>query len=382
MKAKLSFILFLAVFFTLYGSLHYYFYWHLKSALTIRSLYNWVVIIFLFFMLITPVLVNVFAKQENGLPVTFLAYIGYTWMGALFLFFSIHILIDIYKGIIYFSYRVFSPLLIRFMPENKASFILTVLIVTGIIIYGTFEASRIRVETVALKTEKLPPGINRLRIVQISDIHFSIINDLKLARKIADKIKNLNPDILVSTGDMIDRGIKEKERITELFRDIKTPLGKYAVMGNHEFYAGVGKSVEFIRKAGFRMLRNEGTTAGRVVNIAGMDDPAAKRLGLDGDVSEDKVLQKLSNEKLTILLKHQPRISENSLGMFDLQLSGHTHNGQIFPFTLVVSFFFPYHNGLIMLDKHSSLYVSRGTGTWGPPMRLGSRNEITLLQLR
>ena len=218
--------------------------------------------------------------------------------------------------------------------------------------------------------------------MQISDIHFSNINSVRLARKIVDKINGLNPHIIVSTGDFIDRGLKEKERVAALFRNIKVPYGKYATTGNHEFYAGITESVDFIEKAGFKMLRNKGITIGDMVTIAGVDDPAAKRLGLDTSISEDEILKRFPEKKLTILLKHQPRINKKSVGAFDLQLSGHTHNGQIFPFTLITLIFFPYKTGLFMLGKDSHLYVSRGTGTWGPPIRFLSPPEVTLIEFQ
>ncbi|MDY7037173.1 MAG: metallophosphoesterase, partial [Thermodesulfobacteriota bacterium] len=309
-------------------------------------------------------------------------HIGYTWMGALFLFFSMHFLIDIYNGIIHFFSGTFFPVLSKVKMGNKMSFVITGLIVVGIIIYGTFEASRIKVEKLVLKTEKLPSKIRTLRIAQVSDIHFSAINSDRMARKIVDKIKLLNPDILVTTGDFIDRGLKDKESVVALFQSLKIPFGKYAVTGNHEFYAGIEWAVEFTKKAGFRMLRNSGIVAHSVVNIAGVDDPSVRHYGPPASVSEDEILKKLPPKKLTILLKHQPRINKKSVGAFDLQLSGHTHNGQIFPFSLITSFFFPYHNGLFKVGGHSYLYVSRGTGTWGPAVRFFSPPEITLIEFQ
>jgi predicted MPP superfamily phosphohydrolase len=251
--------------------------------------------------------------------------------------------------------------------------------VTVIITYGVFEAANIRAKRVVLKTNKLPPGINELRIVQISDIHFSATNSTRLARKIVKIIKDSHPHILVSTGDLIERDLYDKGKVAALFRDIKAPYGKYAVTGNHEFYTGIEEAVSFTEAAGFRMLRNEGITAGDVVNIAGVDDPTWKQYGLDAPVSEDEILNEFSNNKLTILLKHQPRINKKNPAGFDLQLSGHTHKGQIFPFGLISARFFPYHSGLFEVGKRSYLYVSNGTGTWGPPVRFLAPPEITVI---
>lgn len=382
MRTLISFILFLTVFFTLYGSLHYYLYRKLTRALTVESPYHALIVVFFLLMLLAPVLINILARQGSHLLATYLGYIGYTWMGALFLFFSIHLLIDIYQGIAHLLSKFSLQVLTTLNPGNKVSFLFAVLLSMGIIIYGSFEAKNIKLETLTLKTKKLPPGVNSLRIVQISDIHFSVINGVSLAREVVEKIDGLDPDILVSTGDLTDRGLNEKERVEELFRGLKVPYGKYAVTGNHEFYTGINEAIEFTEKAGFRMLRNEGIRVADLVNMVGVDDPAAKRFGMDTNVSESEILGKLSNDKLTILLKHRPMLSEKSKGLFDLQLSGHLHKGQIFPFSLITSLLFRYHDGLFKLEGHSYLYVSRGTGTWGPPVRFLSRPEITVIDFQ
>ena len=382
MRTLISFILFLTVFFTLYGLLHAYLYRKLTCAFPVTWPFHALILAFFVLMLFAPVLVNILARQGSHLLATYLAYIGYTWMGALFLFFSIHVLIDVYQGIAHLlsksSLQVFTAL----KPGNKVSFLFAVLLSMGIIVYGSFEAKNIRLEKLTLKTKKLPPEVESFRIVQISDIHFSLINGPLLAHKIVKRIEGLAPDILVSTGDLTDRGLNEEKKVVELLKGLKAPYGKYAVTGNHEFYTGIREALAFTEEAGFRMLRNEGIEVAGLVNIVGVDDPAGKRFGIHAHVSESEILGKFSNDKLTILLKHRPILSENSKGLFDLQLSGHLHKGQIFPFSLITSLLFRYDNGLFKLKGHSHIYVSRGTGTWGPPVRFLAPPEITLIEFQ
>lgn len=168
---------------------------------------------------------------------------------------------------------------------------------------------------------------------------------------------------------------------TALLRDIRPRLGKFAITGNHEFYAGISEAIAFIQDAGFVMLRGEGLNVAGVINIAGVDDPAGSRYGLASEAAENIALSKLSGKYFTLLLKHQPVLNGAASGSFDLQLSGHTHGGQIFPFNLVTSRFFRYHRGYFNLPNHARLYVSRGTGTWGPPIRFLSPPEITVIDL-
>ena len=377
-----SFIIFITAFLILYGSLHLYFYSKLKRAIDISPVSNLFVIIALCFLLLSPIFIHMLTNTGHVLLTNILAHIGFMWMGALFLFFSIYLLVDVYWVIINISDRIFPPDLLKYIPGARITFFVTLLIIAGILVYGRFEAEHISVERIELRTAKLPPRVSSLRIVQITDIHFSTLNGVKFAQKIGKIIKGLHPDILVSTGDLIDRGLVDKEGVVSLFRDIKTTYGKYAIAGNHEFISGIKKAVEFTEKAGFSMLRNEGIMVGDFLNIAGVDDPAGKRFGAVSSVSEDKVLASFSPDTLNILLKHQPKIENNSLGKFDIQISGHTHHGQIFPFTLITSLFYPYTRGLHKVSNDSYLYVSRGTGTWGPPIRFLTFPEITVIDFQ
>jgi len=132
---------------------------------------------------------------------------------------------------------------------------------------------------------------------------------------------------------------------------------------------------------GFTVLRGETYDIAGIITVVGIDDPTGKYFGLYRGVSEKTLLSHNSNKKFVLLLKHMPVVSKEAVGLFDLQLSGHTHGGQIFPFSLITRLFFPYHAGLIPLSHGSQLYVSRGSGTWGPPIRFLSPPEVTLIKL-
>lgn len=375
-----SLIAFLTVFLSLYGLLHYYIYRKIINSFQITGWGHFPVILILCLLLLSPVLAQMLEGRVAASFYTIIACVAYFWMGILFLAFSIYLLIDVYQIFISIFSRIFSPSLIRFMPEGRLIFSAVIFIIAVINIYGWHEARDIKVERIGLKTSKLPPGIDSLKLVQISDIHFSAVNGLGFAKKITGILNGLEPDILVSSGDLFDRGLGDREEIQGLFNAIYTPYGKFATTGNHEFISGIEESTEFAEKAGFRMLRNEVVDPAGFLSIAAVDDPAGKTFGASQQAPEAVVLDKLSPDRLNIFLKHQPRVEKGSQGKFDLQLSGHTHNGQIFPFTLVVSMFYKYMNGFFELGNGSSLYVSRGTGTWGPPIRFLTFPEITVIE--
>src|SRR4030042_2317447 len=294
-----SFILFFTIFLSLYGLLHFYFYWKVVRAFEMVTAFHLLFIIILIFLLLSPVITNISSNTERFLMTTILAYISYIWMAVLLLFFSINIMIDLYGLILNVSARWFvAPAILRFIPEARTIFIAVILTIAGINIYGFYEAGNIVIERITLRTSKLPPEMDSFRAVQISDIHFSPTNGLRLAKKIHGIIKGLKPDLLVSSGDLFDGGLKEKEAIIELFRDLEPPYGKYACAGNHEFIHGIEQTSEFIERAGFRFLRNECVNAGDFLSVSAVDDPAGTRFGNESSVSEDKVLAALSPERL------------------------------------------------------------------------------------
>jgi len=250
-----------------------------------------------------------------------------------------------------------------------------------IMAYGFFEAYNIRLEHVTIITDKLPKDLDRLKIVQISDVHLGVLVGEKRLNRILDKVKTAEPHILVSTGDLVDGHMENPDKLTTMLREIVTPQGKYAVTGNHEYYSGLSRSLDFLKQAGFVTLQREVKTLPNLIHIAGVDDPAGKSQEADDNNSESLLLSNLSTNLFTFLLKHQPVIDQNAVNHFDLQLSGHTHNGQIFPFNLLTRLFYKLHPGLTRLQGGAFAYVSRGSGTWGPPARFLSPPEVALIEI-
>jgi hypothetical protein len=244
-------------------------------------------------------------------------------------------------------------------------------------LYGLFEASALRVETVSLESGKLPAHVERLRIVQVSDLHLGLIHREEALAPVAARIVGLEPDLLVATGDVVDAQISHLDGLSAMWRRIEPPLGKYAVTGNHEVYAGLEQSLAFLERSGFTVLRNESATLRGTLILVGVDDPAAGTPEQD----EASLLKTRDGDLFTILLKHRPVSEEDSQKLFDLQLSGHAHRGQIFPFNFLTGLEYPMQDGLYKLAGGSHLYTSRGTGTWGPPMRILSPPEITVFEI-
>jgi len=332
-------------------------------------------------MVLAPFIIRYTERLGFELAAQLMSYAGYIWMGALFIFIAVALFIDILKMMFYLAGKLLRQDLSAIVPGARGLFFFTIMVVFCICGYGYYEAINIRAEKVIIETSRLSNNIKRLRIVQISDVHLGLIVREGRLRKIINIVEDLKPDILVSTGDLVDGQINEIDGFSELFEEINPLYGKFAITGNHEFYAGLDQSIAFTEKAGFTLLRGKAVNVNGLINIAGVDDKTAERYGLRSSINEATLLTGLDQGLFTVLLKHRPRVSEGSIGLFDLQLSGHTHKGQIFPFSLITSMYFPRHSGLINIQDRSSMYVSRGTGTWGPPIRFLSPPEVTVIDI-
>ena len=372
--------LFLAIFFSLYSLLHFYVFARARAALDFSPAVAAGLIIFLFLMIIAPVAMHLAENEGFEILARVVAYVGYTWMALLFLLFCTLLVTDLYRLSVHLAGAVAGSALSRLTLSARSCFLLSLASASAISFYGWNEARAVRVETIAIASPKIPAGTNPLRIVQISDVHLGLTLGVERLKKIMLLVREAHPDVLVSTGDLIDGRVNDEEAAVKLLRSAMPRYGKFAITGNHEFYSGLGPALAFTRSAGFRVLRGEAVTIGDALNIVGVDDPAGPGYG-SSETGEKAVLSSVSNGRFTLLLKHRPVVDAQSAPLFDLQLSGHLHDGQIFPFRLITSLFFPFIAGLYHFPPHAALYVNRGSGAWGPPIRVLAPPEVTLIEL-
>lgn len=371
---------FLISFFFIYGGIHSYVLFKIWQAFSLkRSIGICISLIFLA-MIFAPIVVRIFEKGGHDSLARFMAYGGYIWMGILFLFVAISISLDIFRFLLFIAGFLLKMDFSAITSAYRFFFFTTFIGASLIGIYGYTEANHVRLETIRIFTNKIPKETGKVTIAQISDVHVGLIVREEKLRNIAELLKTVNPDVLVSTGDLVDGDMDRMNGLADTLRQIEPKYGKFAITGNHEFYAGIKNSLAFTKQAGFTMLRGEGITVGGIINMAGIDDAAGKPFGYKG-ISERILLSKFPDPLFTILLKHKPIVDKDAQGLFDLQLSGHTHKGQIYPFRYLTRLFFPLYAGYYSLPNNAHLYVSKGTGTWGPPIRFLSPPEVTAIEL-
>ncbi|MCE5195508.1 MAG: metallophosphoesterase [Nitrospiraceae bacterium] len=373
--------IFLITFFSIYSLMHLYLFLKAKAALSFGLRTSIVFSIIMLLMITAPLIVRAFERAGHQSLALIMAYTGYIWLAAIFLFCSISSVMDFYRLLISIAEFISKKNLSFITLAPKSYFIISAAMSLMITFYGYFEAKNIRTEKIIIRTSKIPKEIGALRIVQISDVHLGLIIRDDRLKLILNKVKYADPDIFISTGDLVDGYMPKSNNLENMIAEINPRYGKFAITGNHEFYAGLKKAIQFTEKTGFKMLRDEAVNIAGIINIVGIDDPAGKLFNISKVITERELLSAGDNKNFTLLLKHRPAVDKNSIGLFDLQISGHVHKGQIFPFSILTWLYYPVHAGFSNISDISSLYVSRGTGTWGPPIRFLASPEVTVIEL-
>ncbi len=360
----LYFFLFLLFVVSFYLGIHYYVCMRIISGLTLTPLAGTYLRLFFLFAALSFVLGKLLSRYFLVYP---LVYFSSVWMGIIAIAFSLFLLKDI-AGLF-------------FIHHNKLLTIITLILVFSTSVFSLYNAAReVKIKEIKIPVKNLPSEKSGFSIVQLSDLHLDSLTSVQWLQSIIDKTNKLNPDLIVITGDLIDQGVHDFEKLHHPLKGLKSKYGVLAITGNHEFYAGVNHFLEIAKKSNIIVLRNEKISIADTVEIIGIDDETARRFSEKGP-NLKQAMKDCDLDKPVILLSHQPKYFREAVKAgIDLQLSGHTHAGQIPPADLIVWIAFKYPWGLYQLEN-SYIYTTCGTGTWGPPMRLFSRSEIVKITL-
>ena len=240
------------------------------------------------------------------------------------------------------------------------------------------------VKRLELGLRRWPRELNGFRIVQLSDIHISTTVGRRFAQSLVDRVNELRPDLIVVTGDLVDGDVERVGPEVAPFADLRAPHGVFFVTGNHDYYSGADAWVRRVEELGLRPLRNQRVVIGSngaSFDLAGVEDYHAHLISRHRRSDVAEAVRDREGDRALVLLAHDPATFPAAVRHgVDLQLSGHTHGGQIWPFKYFVRLATPYVAGHYR-DGDSQLYVSRGTGFWGPPMRFLAPAEITEIHL-
>lgn len=305
--------------------------------------------------------------QGPSLEVLYTA--AYAWMGVILI-----------AAFIFFCFDLGSLALSRLAPGALRFLPPAALAAVALVLASSFrQAWKIpEIKEITIPFKDLPPELDGFRIAQISDMHVDSSWKLKQFSGVVDRINSEKPDLVLVTGDLIDPGLTCRQGLRDLTGRIRSRLGIYGALGNHEYYYGLDKSVDCYKNFGIKLLHNEAADLG-ALELVGFGDIHTEGMG-PGAVRS--LLEKSRGAKFTVIMSHQPVYYKEMADEGEyLVLSGHTHKGQIFPFHVFTWLFYHYFYGLYRI-KGSAFYVTSGAGTWGPPLRWLAPAEIPVITLR
>ena len=254
--------------------------------------------------------------------------------------------------------------------------------------YGVYNVLRYpSLKKIKIKTKKLKGIKKPLKITQFSDLHVSSTIGKKYVEKVVELINSTDPDIIVFTGDLADGSVRDLRGKCLPLKNLKCKYGLYLVTGNHEYYSGIEDWEPFIKnELSFTILNNENVSIQLEekfnIILAGVPDYKANSVYPRHNSNPAKAIEGVTDNPLKILLAHQPKsVFDAAKAGYDIQLSGHTHGGQYFPLNMLVKIDQPYNIGLHKHNDNMQIYVNSGTGYWGPPLRIGTESEISVIEI-
>jgi predicted MPP superfamily phosphohydrolase len=379
----LNFVIFLSIFFTLYGFVNFYIFvrgWQsIPPGSTLRSAFAIVFWVVALSFVYGRVLENVWTSALSDL----LVWMGSFWIAAMIYFFIAVVVLDLLRFVNHF-HPFFPPVVTSHYPQSKYVIAAgTIGIVALVLLAGHINALIPRVKTLELTIPKKVEGMKTVNIVAASDIHLGTIVGRQRFDQIVEKINSLDPDVVLLVGDIVDEDLAPviKQNLGEALRNIKPRYGVYAITGNHEYFGGVEAACAYMQEHGVAMLRDRAVKVNGTFFLVGREDRSYNRHAGRQRKSLEELMVGVDRQYPVILMDHQPfRLSEAVNQGVDLQLSGHTHHGQLWPVNYVIQAIFEVGWGYEKIGN-THVYVSNGVGTWGPPVRIGNRPEIVNIRL-
>jgi predicted MPP superfamily phosphohydrolase len=387
MSRVLSFAIFFSVMLSLMGAVHYYIWTRLVRDLALPlGVHRGLSAVLLVLYLAVPA--SFFVWRSGAAWTKALVWIAAVWMGMLLLLLVTLATADALRGLLLVAAHLGGNGEVD--PERRAllSRFLGVAVAVAAGGLGVFAVrsglARVALREVNVTLDRLPKELHGLTIAQLTDVHAGPTIGREFIERIVEQTNAIEPDVIAITGDLVDGSVEElREHVAPLSK-LKARYGVYFVTGNHEYYSGAEAWCEELGRLGIRVLRNERVSIGDgdvSFDLAGIDDHQAAQFGNGHGADLPRALAGRDPSRELVLLAHQPRaVFDAQKHGVGLQLSGHTHGGQLWPWRYLVRLQQPVVSGLARFGK-TLIYVSNGTGYWGPPMRLSAPAEITKVTL-
>jgi predicted MPP superfamily phosphohydrolase len=381
---KSSFLIFFAIVLTIYGLVNFYIFirgWNaIPQSSYLRSYY---LVIFLVLSL-SYLAGRILERYWMSFLSDALTWVGSFWLAAMVYFLFIVLLIDILRLINIF---------LHFLPENGSAnyinlklivFLFSILIISLIVSLGYINARNPVINKLELSIQKKAGHIKELNIAMVSDIHLGTIIGTDRFNSIVEKINELNPDIVLLAGDIVDEDIQPviRHNLGETLKNIKSKYGVFGITGNHEYIGGADNAVKYLMEHNVIMLRDTSVKIDNSFYIIGREDRSKRSFTGVQRKSLEELMAGIDKNLPVLVMNHQPfEFDEVVQSGADLHLSGHTHHGQLWPFNYITQKIYEISRGYLK-KGNTHFFVSAGAGTWGPPIRLGNRPEIVNIKLK
>jgi len=375
--------LFFTIFFTVYTALNYYIFIRGWQALhTLPALKPFYAV---FFIIIAYgyVIAKVLYKYLHPLAYDIILGAGAIWFAFLVYFILSLLGLDLIRLLEHFFHFLPKFIYNNYEQTKKITAVVIIAIVSLIVFLGNLNKRDITIKNLELTLPKGSGKLNELNIVMASDLHLSPIDGERLLAKIIDKMNSLNPDIVLLAGDIVDdkAEILEQRKIGESFRKLNPKYGVFTINGNHEFINGVDASVEYAEHLGMKVLRDEYALIDSSFYVIGREDSTTLQFTGRHRKTLHQIIESIETNQPMILLDHTPyKLEEAQKNNIALQFSGHTHHGQIWPGNIITSMIYEISWGYLK-KGNTHYYVTSGAGTWGPPVRTGSKSEIVNIKI-
>jgi len=376
-------VIFLTVFFTIFLSGNIYVFVRGWQALSVNTGARAVYSLLFAFAALTFITGEIFRRSRLIENDKIIILIGSIWLALVLYALLCVIIIDLVRVLNFFFH--FLPAKEVLLKHNIPLILFTAVafISCFIVITGIITASNPIVKKMDIKIDKKAGSKKSLNIVMASDIHLGNIIGRKKLQHLVDTINSLSPDIVLFPGDFFDITVEPlvADNMGALIESIHAKYGVYAVTGNHEYFGGVSDSVDFMNKHKINVLLDESVVIDKSLLLVGREDKTVNRFTGKHRKPLSELLAGKKTDLPIIVMDHQPSsINESVKSMTDLHLSGHTHNGQLWPLNYITNALFEVSYGYAKIDN-THIYVSKGYGTWGPPVRTTGRPEIVVLQI-
>lgn len=375
---SISFLIFFSIIMLIYSSANYYLYVRGLQAFSLtHSFRRWYVVIF--WTVAASFIVGSFMERLASSAFSEWVYrIGSFWIAYMLYLGMAVILIDIIRILNYFFH--FLP---HFSEIMRFRFgLIVVATVSIIVIGGHINALWINVKEVPLTIHKKVTGSPEVKILMASDIHLGALIGERREKKLLDIIREQKPDLVLLCGDLVDGEIAPvlRKNLGQHIQEIKTPLGVYAITGNHEYIGGIDKTLPYLKSINIKVLVDETVALVDGIQLVGRNDRSSRGANPPKPLSE--LLAGIDPTKPVIVMNHQPfNLQEAADANVDLHLSGHTHHGQLWPISYITKAMFELSWGYLK-KGNTNFYVSSGYGSWGPSVRVGNRPEVVVFKLK